>query len=161
MSFDCYWEVEGIKGESPEENHKDWIKCLSLNYGFMHPCEASGSSGSRVMGKSERTDITIMKEVDLSSCQLMTRAINGKPFGKMVFHIVRQSGDKANVLVITLENVVITSIQASAGGGGVPNESVSLDYNKININYTKLNDSTGMKEGEDAMGWDWQKNIPA
>jgi type VI secretion system secreted protein Hcp len=31
MAIDVYLQIDGIKGESQDDKHKDWIECASVN----------------------------------------------------------------------------------------------------------------------------------
>ena len=33
MAVDAYLHIEGIKGESQDSAHKDWIECLNVHFG--------------------------------------------------------------------------------------------------------------------------------
>jgi type VI protein secretion system component Hcp len=34
MAIDVYLQIDGIKGESQDDKHKDWIECASVNWGL-------------------------------------------------------------------------------------------------------------------------------
>ena len=37
MAIDVYLQIDGIKGESQDDKHKDWIECESVNWAFTNP----------------------------------------------------------------------------------------------------------------------------
>lgn len=37
MAIDVYLQIDGIKGESTDDKHKDWIECLSVHWGIVQP----------------------------------------------------------------------------------------------------------------------------
>lgn len=36
MAIDAYLQIDGVKGESQDEQHKNWIECLSINWGVLY-----------------------------------------------------------------------------------------------------------------------------
>ena len=45
MAIDVYLQIDGIKGESQDDRHKDWIECTSVNWGVSQPRSATASTG--------------------------------------------------------------------------------------------------------------------
>jgi type VI secretion system secreted protein Hcp len=45
MAIDVYLSIDGIKGESRDDKHKDWIECSSVHWGVMQPKSAIASTG--------------------------------------------------------------------------------------------------------------------
>ena len=37
MAIDVYLYIDGIKGESNDDRHKDWIECKSVSFGVEQP----------------------------------------------------------------------------------------------------------------------------
>lgn len=35
MAIDVYLQIDGIKGESKDDKHKDWIECETVHWGIM------------------------------------------------------------------------------------------------------------------------------
>ncbi len=51
MAFDAFLKIDGIPGESSDENHKDWIELTSFKHGLNQPASATASSaGGRYSG---------------------------------------------------------------------------------------------------------------
>ena len=65
---DMYMQIEGLKGESTDSEHKDWIELLSFNHAIKQPASASPIGGTT--GRCQHSDYTITKRVDLASPQL-------------------------------------------------------------------------------------------
>src|SRR5271168_1702842 len=93
MSFDAYLQLDGIKGESQEDQHKDWIEIQSYNHAVTQPTSSTRSSaGGATTGTSEHGDIFVSKLVDLSSPKLHEAVSTGKHIKKGVLELFRQSG---------------------------------------------------------------------
>lgn len=35
--IDAYLQIDGIKGESMDDKHKEWIECLDIDFGVDQP----------------------------------------------------------------------------------------------------------------------------
>lgn len=45
MAIDVYLQIYGIKGESMDETHRDWIECATAHFGVHQPRSATASTG--------------------------------------------------------------------------------------------------------------------
>jgi hypothetical protein len=45
MAIDVYLQIDGIKGESADTAHKDWIEVKSVNWEVLQPKSATASTG--------------------------------------------------------------------------------------------------------------------
>ncbi|PYD85162.1 hypothetical protein DNF23_50555 [Pseudomonas syringae pv. pisi] len=62
MASDVYLQIDGIKGESQDSGHKDWIECSSVHWGIMQPRSACVSSaGGHTAERCELDDIMFHK----------------------------------------------------------------------------------------------------
>jgi type VI protein secretion system component Hcp len=48
MAIDVYLQIDGIKGESTDDKHRDWIECQSVQWGVLQPKSATASTGGGV-----------------------------------------------------------------------------------------------------------------
>lgn len=160
--FDAYLQIEGIKGESQEDQHKDWIEVLSYNHRVDQPTSSTrSSSGGGTTGASQHGDVTITKFVDMASPKLHDAVSTGKHFKKAVLDFCRQSGgSKVKYLTITLEEVVISSVAsdgASKGQNELPVETVALNYGTIEWVYTQQKRPDGAGGGNVTAKYDLVK----
>jgi type VI secretion system secreted protein Hcp len=158
MAGDMFLMLDGIKGESADDKHKGEIDIESFSWGLAQSGSGSRGSGSGT-GKVDVADINIQKLVDKASPTLMLACANGKHItkGKIT---VRKSGESPlEYLTIDLESIFVSSYQVSgANGGGIPTESVALNFVKVKTEYWTQSDK-GAK-GENAnFSWDVAKNI--
>jgi type VI secretion system secreted protein Hcp len=88
----------------------------------------------RTAGAAKFNEMTITKTVDNSSPQLFLACANGKHFPKVTI-TSRKAGDQpVEYLVITLEQVLISSVEFSGNkGGDIPMENVTLNFAKATI----------------------------
>jgi type VI secretion system secreted protein Hcp len=149
--FDSYLQIDGIKGESTEDKHKDWIEVLSYNHQIKQRTSSTRSSaGGATTGASEHGDVYIGKYVDASSPKLYEACSTGKHFKKAAIEFMRQSGgSKVKYLEIKLEEVIISSI-ASEGqktADELQTETIALNYGKIEWVYTQQKRADGSGGG--------------
>ena len=135
---DMFMQVDSLKGESTDSEHKDWIELLSYNHSISQPASATGSSaGGGTVGRCQHSDFSITKFVDLASPKLYELCSSGKHLKDVTINLMRASGDaRVKYMEIKMEQVVISHV-APAGGGDFPSESVSFNYGTIKWTYTQ------------------------
>ncbi len=64
MAIDVYLQIEGIKGESTDSVHNDWIECSSVNWAISQPKSATASTGGgHTAERCEHSDVTFRAPV--------------------------------------------------------------------------------------------------
>lgn len=160
MAIDVYLQIDGIKGESADDKHKDWIECSSVNWGIMQPKSATSSTGGgHTAERAELSDITFTKHADLSSPILMQTCASGRtiPRAKLEFMRADGQGQSIKYFEIELENVLIGHIEPSIHPGDILAEHVGLKFSKVKWKYTQQKISGG-SGGNTAGGWDLATN---
>ena len=114
--------------------------------------------GGAGAGKVNVQDLSFTKYIDLSSPDLMLACCNGKHFPEATL-IVRKAGEKPlEYLKIKLTEVLVTSVSTGGSGGEDRlTENVTLNFAKVNIDYTEQS-ATGGEGGKPKMGWDIAAN---
>lgn len=160
MAVDMFLKIDGIKGESKDHKHKDEIDIESYNWGATN-VGTHGSGGGGGAGKVNMHDIQFTKLVDASSADLFLFCASGKHIPKAEF-VARKAGDKPlEYLKVKLSDILISSIQHSGhGAGDLLQESLSLNYSKIEIEYTPQDEKGGGGAASKA-GWDVKANKKA
>jgi type VI secretion system secreted protein Hcp len=143
MAQDIFLKLEGVEGESQDSKHKGWIDIHSFSLGLsnMGAGHAGGGSGA---GKAEISDMSVSKQVDKSSAALYKFCFQGKHISKGSLVFRKAGGDNPiEYLKYDMNEVFITSVQTSdSAGGGIANESLSLNFSKIKMTY-KMQADTG------------------
>jgi type VI secretion system Hcp family effector len=160
MASTIFMKIDGIKGESTDANHKDEIEVMSFNHGVSQPRSATASTaGGATAGRCNHTDLTFMKELDSSSPILNAQCCVGKHIASVVMTLRRADGDKSvPYMVYKLTDVIISSVSVSGSSDAVPMESVTLNYAKIEWEYTKQDRKGGASSGKTNGSWDLSKN---
>jgi type VI secretion system secreted protein Hcp len=142
--------IDGIPGESLDPKHSGAIVVQSFTWGV-----------TQVSGKPTFSDITFTRVIDKSSPLLFLNSAGGKTLKKATLFVRKASDTPLEYYVIILTDVIITSVQTAASGSGNPNESFSLNFGKVEVNYTPLKaDGSLDLAGATRFGWDTRTNVP-
>ncbi|HWJ94287.1 MAG TPA: type VI secretion system tube protein Hcp [Telluria sp.] len=160
MAIDVYLQIDGIKGESMDDKHKDWIECKTVAWGVTQPKSATASTGGgHTAERVEMTDIQITKLADLATPVLLQTCAAGKtiPKAKLEFMRADGNGDRVKYFEIQLENVLISKVNPQVGEGEFMHENVGLKFSKVKYMYTQQKVSGGAG-GNTSGGWDLATN---
>lgn len=155
---DYHLKIDGIPGESTDEKHKDELDLQSFNWGVSN-LGSTGQGGGGGAGKSMAQDFHFTKRIDKASPKLMVAAATGQHIGKVVLSVRKASGEGGQVdyLIITFENVFVSSYQVGGAGEGDIADQFSLNVAKVNIEY-KPQAADGKLGGVVPGAYDWTKN---
>jgi type VI secretion system secreted protein Hcp len=154
-AVDMYLKIDGIKGESQAENHKDQIDVLAWSWG-MSNSGTTHEGGAGGVGKANVQDFSFTKFIDTSTTDFMLRTLNGEHIPKIEFIVEKPTGgDKPfEFLRITFENVIVTSVSTGGSGGEDRlTENVSLNFQKVKVEYTPQKQD-GSKGDTKTISWD-------
>ncbi|MFL6675080.1 MAG: Hcp family type VI secretion system effector [Massilia sp.] len=160
MAIDVYLQIDGIKGESADDKHKDWIECKAVAWGVKQPRSATAStSGGHTAERCEHSEIEITKLADLATPILLQTCSSGKTIPKARLEFMRADGqgERIKYFEIELENVLIGEVTPKVGEGEILAESLGLKFSKIKWKYTQQKVGGGAG-GNTSGGWDLASN---
>jgi type VI secretion system secreted protein Hcp len=160
MAIDVYLQIDGIKGESADDKHRDWIEVSNVHWDVRQPRSATASTaGGHTSERVDMTDILVSKLADLSSPILMQTCAMGKtiPKAKLEFMRADANGQPIKYFEIELENVLIGMVSPSLNAGDIMKENVALKFSKVKWKYTQQKIGGG-SSGNTAGGWDLSAN---
>jgi type VI secretion system secreted protein Hcp len=160
MAIDVYLYIDGIKGESADDRHKDWIECKSVNWGVEQPRSATASTGGgHTAERCEHRDIVISKLADLASPVLLQTCAAGRtiPKAKIEFMRADAQGERIKYFEIEIDNVLIGAVAPSVEEGDILTERVGFKFSRVRWKYTQQK-ITGGAGGNTSGGWDLAAN---
>lgn len=160
MASDFLLDITGIKGESIDDKHPGTIELQSWSWGVSNMGSAGVGSGMGT-GKASFQDFSFNHMMDKASTALIQHCASGDHIPKAVLYGRKQGGkDEGQVdfLVVTLEDLIVSSVATGGSeGGGIPSESVSLNYAKVKIEYAAQKAKGGL-EAYSTAKWDLKTN---
>lgn len=160
MAIDVYLQIDGIKGESADDKHRDWIECKSVHWGVSQPKSATASTGGgHTAERCEHAEIMLTKLADLATPLLLQTCSSGKTIPKAKFEFMRADGqgERIKYFEIELENVLIGEVEPGVAEGDFLSETVGLKFSKIKWRYTQQKVAGGAG-GNTSGGWDLATN---
>lgn len=135
MAVSIFARIGSIKGESQHARHKDEIEVLSWSWG-MSQSGTMGHGGGRGAGKASFQDFSFTHHLDKASPLLMRACATGEHIKQATITVGRAGTGPQEYLVITMTDVLVTSVSTSAnveGEGTV--EGVALAFAKVDLEY--------------------------
>ena len=135
-----FLEIDGIKGESRDSQHPGTIEIESFSWGATHT-PASGAGGGA--GKVSFSDIHFTSSLTKATPQLLIASASGAPIPTAKLHVRKAGEGQTAYYVITLENILISSLQQSGRNQSStstndppPTDSFSLNFEKVTLRHT-------------------------
>lgn len=157
MAVDMFLKLEGVKGESRDTTYKDEIDILAWSWGASQSgtMHMGGGGGA---GKVNMQDLSLTKYIDKASPVLFQKICSGKHFPKAELICRKAGGEAVEYVVITLNEVLISSVSTGGSGGEDRlTENVTLNFAKIKFKYTGQ-DEKGAPKPSNPVGWSVAEN---
>jgi type VI secretion system secreted protein Hcp len=148
MAFDCFLEIEGIRGESSDEAHRNAIELIGYSHSVTHTAGLTRGASGGFDSVADHKDFVITKSVDQTTPQLAAACSQGTRYNSAKVQVARATGDKETYWEIEMTDVYVRSISFSATeDGDLPTESVALAYSAITWTYYLFDHKTGQPRG--------------
>lgn len=158
MAVDMFLKLDGIKGESKDDKHKDEIDVESFTFGVSQTGTSSFGGGAGA-GKASFQDIAIIKRADKSSPILMQKCATGEHIAHALLTVRKAGGTQQEYYKIKLSDLIVSSFQNNGNENhDVPLESLSINFAKIEFEYYEQTEKGGLG-GQVRSGYDIKKNI--
>jgi type VI secretion system secreted protein Hcp len=155
-TVDMFLEFQGknsFDGESKDDKYKGKIEIMSYSLGVSNAGSGAVGGGSGT-SKSSFTDLSIQKHVDKSSPNFFISCANGSHIDKAFIHVRKAGENPQEYLTITMEEVFIAHFSnAGSDGAGLPMDSASLNFSKIEFKYSPQK-ADGSLDPANPKGWD-------
>lgn len=135
-----YMKYDTIDGDVTEQAHKKWIGCDSFQWGVGRGIGApTGAAMNRESSAPSVSEIVITKPQDAATGKLLQEAYKGTGKTVTIDFCATDAGQLRVYMQFTLTNTMISGFSTSSGGDR-PSESVSLNFTKIMMSQTQLNE---------------------
>ncbi|MGE5238555.1 MAG: Hcp family type VI secretion system effector [Chloroflexota bacterium] len=162
MAFDAYVKIDGIEGESTDQQHGGEIEIVSYRFGVSQPSAgARGSGGSASAVRANWQDFSIVKVLDMASPKLLLYCANAKKIPTVTLSLCRATGNKDKYMEYKMSDVIVSSVVPGGdktGEASLPTETITFNFAKIDVAYTRTDHKTGRATGAVSMSWDVAKN---
>lgn len=162
MAMDVHLDLTkgGIKGESKEKGFEDQIQVMSWSWGASNQ-GSSVHGGGMGAGKVSMQDFHFTMQMCKASPELMLHCATGHhiPEAMLTARKAGQKSEQQKFLQIKFYDLLISSYQTGGtdGGTGLPVESISFNYSKIEQEYFEQ-DAKGVTKTAGKAGYDLKKN---
>ena len=134
MAADIFAKLGDIKGESPDDKHKDEIEVLSFSWGVTSQ-SAPGAPGAAA-GKPTFQDLSITHTIDKASPLLLKACATGMHLKEATITHRKAGKGQQEFLIIKMADIIITGVAPSgAGDGAATAEHVALQFAKVDLEY--------------------------
>jgi len=155
LIMDC---GDTIKGECTIDGYKDKIELLSYSHGIAQQITGDQSNQKRTSGKPSHQDFTVTKFIDLATCSLIDYCDQAKPIKTVKITVGQNENGAVNpIMTYELSEVLVSSESVGGGGGGKPQETVTLNYVAITWTYKPQQASADVK-GQNSAQWSLATN---
>ena len=156
-----YLKIASIIGNCIEVGHEKEIIVDSYSHGLSQSLTMRPGNTERTTDGPQFSEMNFSKTLDSSSPQLYAACAGNKKLGLATISVTRMEADIPMMTIIyELGDAMISNISTSgSGGGGLPNESFSINYTTITAKMTQQSpDST--PKGVAPFGWDIKTGKP-
>lgn len=144
-------KFDGIDGESVDEVHKGAVDVQAFSWGVSNAGSVSGGGGGA--GKAAFQDLSFSKLLDKTSPVLALSCASGAHIKTATLYVRKAGEAPKDYHIITLHDVLVSSVSQSGGSDGSVYETVSLSYGKIEWEYVPANPD-GSQGTPVKAGWD-------
>jgi type VI secretion system secreted protein Hcp len=158
MAVDYFLKIDGIEGESHDSKHKNEIDLISWSWGASQTGTSSAGGGGGA-GKVSMQDFNFQMKVNKATPKLILVCAGGDHIKKAVLTCRKAGTDQQEFLLYTFTDILVSSYVTGGASHGdeIPNEQVSLNYSKMEIEY-KEQKPDGTLDGPVKSGWDLKLN---
>jgi type VI secretion system secreted protein Hcp len=141
-----------IKGNCQIIGYVDKIIVLSYSHSASIPMQMDMGNTERTAGRPMFSELSFSKMSDLSTTELYKACTQGTKIGPATLHVGRvENGKFMSFFKYVMDNAMISNISTS-GGGGIPQDSFTINFTKIKCDFTQQkSDSTAKGTGT----WNW------
>lgn len=142
-----YMKFGAVKGQTTTDGFKDWIELNSFQLGVGRGVTSGAGGQQRESSNPSISEVTVTKPFDIASPGLYEDALAGAFDTKVEVKFTSTTKNKVDTfLTYELTNCGVSGYSLSSGGEN-PSESLSLNFTKIMVTPSPLDDKGVPKKG--------------
>jgi type VI secretion system secreted protein Hcp len=143
MASDIFAKIGDIKGESPDDKHKDEIEVLSFSWGVANSATIGGGGA----GRATFRDLSFTHKIDKASPRLLQACATGAHLKDATITHRKAGKGQQEFLIIKMNDIIITGVSLADSGEGGTSENVTLAFAKIDLEYKPQNPNGTLDPG--------------
>jgi type VI secretion system Hcp family effector len=146
-----FLRLDGIPGECPDLQHRDWIEVSAFRLAASTQPTAEGTAGP---GRPQIDELRLTKAIDAASPRLIEACLTGRHIKEAVVEILRLP-TRVKFLEYRFNDVFVVGVGVDVGGDEAVStevEQVRLAFSKIRMTY--LHKSAVGAAVQTGFGWD-------
>lgn len=152
---DFVLELDSIEGESDHVGLEKKIDVTHWGWSISNHGSAGMTQGGGT-GKAHLGDMSVGMMMNKASPNVFSQCCSGLPVKSAKLHCFRQGQNKQiEYLMIEMTNATISSYTTGgSNGGGLPNDSFTLNFAKVDFSYWPQKDDSGAQGAVNKKGYD-------
>ena len=123
MAFDAFIKIDGIEGESADDQHQTWIELISYNTGVTQTVSSTASSsGGASAERADFQDFSITKQLDKATPKLAVACADGTHIDTILVELCRAGTEKIKFMEYKMTNCIIGGVSTN-GWRGFPHRN--------------------------------------
>lgn len=154
-----YMKINGVKGSSTDEHHKDWIELLSMNYQIRkNVSNKIGYKTDRQVGLPYIGEMLINKQYDKSSYFLFQKILDNTSIPEVIINLCHTGKGSQQNRQYVLSNVIVSYFEETSHADATAHgtEYIKLNFTQIEKRDTAY-DAQGKPEAPKSVTYDLAK----
>ena len=158
MAVDAFLKLGALKGDSQVKGYEEQMQLLAWSWGMSQSGTTHLGTGGGA-GKVNVQDLSFTKFVDSASAPLILACCKGTHYDDATLTLRKAGGDPLPYLVITLEEIIVTSVTTGGSGGeDQQTENITLNFGAFKYSYQPQDNKGAKKGGAIEIKYDIAKN---
>ncbi len=134
-AVDYFLKIDGIKGESKDDKHKDEIEIQSFSWGATQSGSMAQGGGGGA-GKVNMQDFHFTVFHGVASPKLMLACASGQHIATAELTARKAGKEQQEYMKVKFSDILISSYQTGGSSGSInPTDQVSFNFTKIEHQY--------------------------
>jgi type VI secretion system secreted protein Hcp len=149
-----YMKYGSINGPITTEGYSKWIELATFHFGVgRHIASAQRTSEAREASEPTLSEITVSKNMDVASPKLFAEGVASDLTNKVTIKFTTTKVKTVtDFLSYELTDVGVSNYSVSAGAEGIPIETLTLNFTKIQMKFTSM--GPGVSGSPETVGYD-------